>query len=211
MRFQHLKDPPIIHGKYKVIRHARFVDVLFLIAMRRIFPLLLFFQAWRNDSNLVFWKTRRGKDKEFRLLNYRKLLSLKGRNRTPLFPPILQPSSVPRLLSPSISSDQTPLTSYNCEPKPSQGYVVIPLSLSFSFRPFCLYSSHLSIVSFDREWLCSRVFYVRWIQYIRITVIANGFEIIVRRIKVFLLVSPNFVMIGYIYLFIYTDKSFLRK
>lgn len=170
-----------------------------------------FFQAWRNDSNLVFWKTRRGKDKEFRLLNYRKLLSLKDRNRTPLFPPILQPSSVPRLLSPSISSDQTPLTSYNCEPKPSQGYVVTPLSLSFSFRPFCLYSSHLSIVSFDREWLCSRVFYVRWIQYIRITVIANGFEIIVRRIKVFLLVSPNFVMIGYIYLFIYTDKSFLRK
>lgn len=70
MRFQHLKDPPIIHGKYKVIRHARFVDVLFLIAMRRTFPLLLssFFPSFKFEETIRIWSS--GRRVEGRIKNF---------------------------------------------------------------------------------------------------------------------------------------------
>lgn len=63
MRFQHLKDPPIIHGKYKVIRHARFVDVLFLIAMRRTF-----FPSFKPEETIRTWSS--GRRVEGRIKNF---------------------------------------------------------------------------------------------------------------------------------------------
>lgn len=49
-----IKDPSIIHGKYKVIYHARFVDVLFLISMKHTFQPCETIRVWKDKGEKNF-------------------------------------------------------------------------------------------------------------------------------------------------------------